>query len=381
MERSPIRPWMIVIAGLIGAALAAAALCLPELAAATRGEVAPGWPQRAPALITAFLAVYALIALLLSTAAVIAALARLRRRLAPMLAYRGPQRPDWTAPFDATGMLRLLPALAAGQGPSAQPPAGAAWLQQPVDRMAARGEAARLHYLALARSHFLTALILLAAVVALGLAQDYLRFALAPQAVPTAAAVLIVIGLVLLTALARLALDATVEPLTETMAQIPVERLETGLLRRAVELLEAVGADLKPVAETVPAAAAPLPDRLLGAVEAGQRAVVEAAEKMTATTGALAAAARSSAETVETTLRAIAARPEPTAAAAMADEAGLAQLRGAVEGLTALLERLSAERAEEVEDAVPSTEIVARPRGTPQLARELKQLLREIDAA
>ena len=244
-----------------------------------------------------------------------------------------------------------------------------------------RGEAARLHYLGLARSHFLTALVLLAAIVALGLAQDYARFALLPQTVPTAAAVLIVVGLVLLAALSRLALDAAVEPLIGTMAEIPVERLETGLLRRAVELLEEWETAPKPAGETAPTPAVEIPDRFLGVFEAGQRAIADAAERMTTTSGAVAVAARSSAETVETALRAMVSRIEATAEAGRADSAELAQLRSAIEALTDLLERLSSGRA----DADPGTALTAdtAPRqvtAAPQLARELRQLLAEIDA-
>ncbi len=374
------RPWVIISAGLIGGVAAVAAVCWPELAVAAPDETAPLLWDRLPALVTAFLAVYALIALALSTGFVIAAVISLRRRLAPMLAYRGPQRPDWLAPFEMTGMRRLLPALAAGQGPLARP-ASASWLQRPVDPATTRGEAARLHYLGLARSHFLTALILMTAIVALGLAQDYARFALLPQTVPTAAAVLIVVGLVLLAALSRLALDAAVEPLIETMAEIPVERLETGLLRRAVELLEEWEPVAKPVGEATPTPAVEIPDRFLGVFEAGQRAIVDAAERVTTTSGAVAAAARSSAETVETALREMASRIEATAEAGRADGAELAQLRGAVEALTDLLERLSSGRA----DADQGTALTADPAprqvmAAPQLARELRQLLAEIDA-
>ena len=378
------RPWMIIAAGLIGGLAAAAAVSWPELSGAAPGEIAPVLRDRLPALVTAFLAVYALIALALSTGSVIAAVIRLRRRLAPMLAYRGPQRPDWIAPFEATGMRRLLPALAAGQGLSARP-ASAPWLQRPVDCAVTRGEVARLHYLGLARSHFLTALILLAAIVALGLAQDYARFALLPQTVPTAAAVLILVGLALLAALSRLALDAAAEPLIETMAEIPVERLETGLLRRAVELLETAEPAAKPVGDAAPApvAVVAIPDRFPGVFEAGQRAIVDAAERMTAASGAVATAARSSAETVETALHAMAARVEATAASGRADGAELVQLRGAVEALTELLERLSSVRGEEDRVAPLDADPEARQplAAAPQLVRELKQLLAEIDAA
>ena len=54
-------------------------------------------------------------------------------------------------------------------------------------------------------------------------------------------AILIVAGLLLLAVMGRIAIDVTAEPLLETIAQLTVEPVEIGLLRRVVSLLEAGG--------------------------------------------------------------------------------------------------------------------------------------------
>ncbi len=364
------RPWLIVSASLLGAVVVAAAMVWPELSAVPRADLGTGLPTHLPALAIAFLAVFALGALLLTTGALVGAVLRLRRRLAPMVAYRGPARPDWAAAFEGSGLRRLAPPGRDG----ALPP------QRRLDPDRVRGEIARLDYIGLARAHFFSALIGLAAVVALGLAQDHARFALIAQPIPTVSAVLILVGLILLAALARLAVDVAAEPLVETISLIPVEHPEAGLLRRAVEILEAVRLAAATRGDGAPPPTPQLPDRLVEAIEDGHQSLVEAIGRMSEASDALGATTRSSLEALEASLRAAEARPRPPAEAEEADAAGLAELRGAVESLTALLERLSASRRTGDEaslDMVPTMRPAAME---PQLARELRKLLQEIDA-
>ncbi len=366
------RPWMIVLSSLSCGIVAAAALAWPEVSTAPRAEIVPVLLTHLPARTIAFLAVYALVALLLTTGALVGAVLPLRRRLAQMIAHRGPARLDWPVAFEASGLRSLAP-----KAPGLD---RTLLSERLLDPSRTRGEIARLDYLGLARSHFFSALVGLAAIVALGLAQDHARFSLLSQPIPTVSAVLILVGLILLAVLARLAIDVAADPLVETMSQIPVERAETGLLHRAAELLEGVRFAATARGEATPPPALQLPDRLVEVFEDGHRALIEAIGQMSAAADALGATTRSSVEALEARLHAAEARPQPPAEAGRADAEGFAELRDAVQSLTALLERLSAPRqtaSEATLDTVPAT----RPAATePQFARELRKLLQEIDA-
>jgi hypothetical protein len=364
------RPWVIVLVSAAAGIVAAAALIWPEAAAAPPADLAASLPELLPAPTVAFLAVYALAALLLTTGTLIGGLLRLRRRLAEMIAYRGPARVDWAAALTASG-LQLPRPTTLGNDAAALP-------LRLLDPERVRSEVARVNYLGLARAHFFSALVGLAAIVALGLAQDHARFPLLPQPIPTISTVLIVFGLILTALLARLAVDVAAEPVAETLSRVPAERPEAALLHRAIELLEAVRLAAATRAED--ALPAPmLPDRLVEAIEDGHRALIEAVGRMSAAAEALGATTRSSVETLEASLRASQARlatDEPV----HADAAGLGELRGAVEGLTALLERLAAppRAGPAAATAVLPEAPAAMPQ--PQLARELRRLLQEIDA-
>jgi hypothetical protein len=424
------RPWMIVLSSAIGAIVVGAALAVPEVLDAPRPEIGPMVLLHLPALAVAALAMYALCAMLLTTATLVAGTLRVRHHLARTASDRAPPQRDWVADFGANGFQQLAPRLAPALAQSTRAD-GRVVLQARFNPTETRSEIARLYYISLARSHFFSALIVLAGVVGLGLAQDHNSLPFLSGTIPTTSVILILVGLVLLAVLGRIAIDVTAEPLLETIAQLPAERVEVGLLRRAVELLEV--ACNAPASDTDRAPSAPpqLPERLVAVIEQGHHALLDAVGRLTANTQALGATLRSSVETLETTVRTSAAQQQPmdesavANAAALLDAVGrltantqalgatlrssvetlettvrtsaaqqqpmdestvanavaLPELQAAVEELTAVLQRLSASPSDTDEPPLAADPVSRRRMPAPRLARELQNLLREIEAA
>ncbi len=372
------RPWIIVLSSAVAAIAAAAVIARPELSAAAPSDIARNLLPHLPVLAVAMLAVYALGAVILTSGGLVAGVLRLRRELAraPSYAAAAALPLDWIAAFDATGLrwLAPLPGRLARVG-------GSLPAQCRVSPQEARVQTARLHYIGLARTHFFSALIGLAAIVSLGLAQSREPLPFLPGTVPTLPAVLILVGLLLLALLSRLAIDVTIEPLIEAVSRFPADPAEVGLLRRAVELLEAPRPAAAASAEGIPTATPEFPARLVDVLEEGQRALVDAIGRMSATTDALGATTRSSVEALEATLRRTTPRHQPGGEAGIAEAAGMTKLQTAVESLTAALERVAA-LAGAAEHAPSDADPAAgRWAPEPQLARELRQLLREIEPA
>jgi hypothetical protein len=368
------RPWMIVLASAIGAIVVGAAMVGPELLEARRFDFGSILLPRLSMLAVAALAVYALCAMLLATGTLIGDALAVRRRLGHIASYSRPTQRDWTAAFGSTEWHRLVPS------PVAEPArrAGASetiLLQRRFSADVARGEIARLHYLWLARTHFFSALIVLTALVGLGLAQDHGSVPLMLGEIPSISAILMIVGLLLLAILGRIAIDVSTEPLIEMISQLAAEHLEIGLLRRLVEVLDAV-CTATAVNVGAPASTFQLPERLEVVIEEGQRSLLDAARHLSATTDALGATIGSSVDALKTAISTAAAQLPPIAD--QGNEAfGFSELQVAVEALTALLERLT---------MVPDTSLGAdqaarREVQEPHLARELRQLLREIETA
>ncbi len=148
------------------------------------------------------------------------------------------------------------------------------------------------------------------------------------------------------------------------------------MLRRAVDLLaDRAGAQL-PQATAPAGAAAPMQERLGQVFEEGQRALVEAVGRLSATTDGLAATTRSSVEALEAAVRALEQREQMVTREIAVDAGGLADLREAVVSLTALLQAVRSPAAP------PGTalEPAGRPEREPDLAVELRKLLQEIEA-
>ena len=371
MRSMLMRPWMIVLSSAVGAIVAAGAMVGPELLQASRSDFGSMLLPRLSMLAVAAIAVYALCAMLLASGTLIGDALSVRRRLGRIGRYPRPAQSDWTTAFGSTELHRLLPS------PVADPArrAGAdetILLQHPFSAVAARAEIARLHYLWLARTHVFSALIVLAALVGLRLVQDHRSVPFLLAEIPAISAILMLVGLILLAILSRIAIDVATEPLIETISQLAAEHLEIGLLRRLVEVIEAVCT----VNVGAPASTLQLPGQLEAVIEEGQRGLLDAARHLSVTTDALGAKIGSSVDALMAAINMAAVQHPPTAD--RENEAfGFSELRSAVEALTAVIERLT---------TVPDTSLGAggaasRKVQEPHLAHELRELLLEIETA
>jgi hypothetical protein len=369
------RPWMIVLLSMACAILVAAALTGPEVLGAAR---AGSWTALIPGLsmlAVAALAVYALCAMLLATGTLLTETLVARHRLGRAGGYRTPAARDWIEALGTNGLHRLV------ARPATEPIQGAAAdsnIQLPgqFDPGAARREISRLHYIGLARAHVFSALIVLAALVGLGIAQDHEAARLALVTISTTPAMLILIGLILLAILSRIAVDVAGEPLIEAISELPAEGAETGLLRRAVEILESAAAAVN---SRGPLATLPLPDRLDTVIEENHRTLLDAIRHLSAATDALGATMRSSVDALGEAMSLT--RAQLPATADNGDTYKFAELQGAVEGLTAVLKGLAT--PPDIAEGPPiGADLTARPRAQqPRLAGELRQLLQEIETA
>ncbi len=372
------RPWMIVLTSAVVAIAAAAAMAGAILSLTRHAATMPVLLPLLPELAVVALGVYALCAVVLSAANLVALSLLLRRHFARTPAHRGPAGPDWTAALAGGGLRRLAPLLVTPQPRPARAD-GTVVLRRLFRPEEARREVGHLCYLWAARTHFFTALIALVAVVALGAAQQHGALPLVAGPIPTAAAGLIVVGLILLAVLARLAIDVSIDPLIDAVARSPAEPIEAALLRRAVELLEAARAGGPERGNEAPAAAMQIPARLADALEDGQRTLSQAIERLVAASDRLAALNRSSLEAIEARLRAAEQSQPAPGLPAPAETAELAQLREAMVALTDALQRIPATAmAAGAEPATKTDVAVHRPPAQPGLADELKRLLEDI---
>jgi hypothetical protein len=367
---------MIILSGAIGALAVAAALALLEAMKAPRAEIGVILLPHLPALAIAGLAVYALCATLLTTATMLAGILRLRHHLARNGADRVQAPRDWVTDFALNSFQQLAPRLASALAESAGADARVG-----LQTRLTRSGIARLYYISLARSHFFSALIVLTGVVGLGIAQDHGSLPYLSGATPTGSAILILVGLLLLAVLGRIAIDVTSEPLLEAISQLPAERVEVGLLRRTVELLEVTCNT--PASDGARGPSAPqLPERLVAVIEQGHQALLDAVGRLTASIQALETATRSSVETLETVVRPMAAEQQPIDENRIVDATAVPELRAAIEELTAVLQRLSASPEDTREPALATADPVPRRKiPAPRIAQELQRLLQEIEAA
>jgi hypothetical protein len=352
------RPWMIVFSSTIFALTVAAAITLPEVVNAPPSEITPMLLRHLPAFAVATLALYGLGTTLMVTTGLLAGAMQARQDLPP-------DRRDRVVAFGSNGFRELASKLAGTPTPPG--PANGAL-------NAARREITHLHYISLARTHFFSAMIVLAGIAGLGLAQDYASLPFAEGAIPTVSALLVFVGLVLLTVLGRVAIDVATEPLLEAMPQLSVER-ESQLLRRAVESLEQTSDAIRS-GETLALSPAQPDDRVLGVIEQSHHALLDAVDRLSAETQALGSTVQLSAEKIETTIRAAAIQQPPQ------DDTRSAELQTAIEELTGVLERLAAAPRSADEPALVA-DLAPHRRQTPppRLAGELRKLMQEIDAA
>jgi hypothetical protein len=375
------QPWIIVLSSASIAIASAAAMAWPALSLAPPAAIAPALMPLIPTLAVTLLAVYALSAIVLAAGNLVVLSLSLRRHLTHRAAHQGSSRPDWIAAFAASGLQRLAPLPAFPQPRSARPD-GTVVLQGPFCQREARKEVAQLYYIWAARTHFFSALIALAAAVALGVAQQHGAVPIVRGLIPIVPAGLVLVGLILLAILARLAIDVTIDPLIEAISGLPIEPINVALLRRAVELLEVALAQRADRDRSDPASILQVPDQLVGALENGHRVLSDAIERLSATTDGLASTTRTSIEALESTFRAAEQRQPPPTVSAIADPVELLHLRQAVIALTTALESILTGPSAASRDTVPGTDLAARHREVqPGIADQLKQLLQEIGTA
>jgi hypothetical protein len=371
--------WIIVLSSAIGAIVLATALAVAEVANAPRSDIVTILMPHLPVLAVGALGVYGLGALMLTTTNLVASMIWMRHHLGRAALGRTPVWQDWIAALGTNGFRRLATRSAQARPESAD---DSVVLPTPFTADEARREIARRNYICLARSHFLSVLIVLVGIVGLGLAQNHGALPFQTGVIPTLSAILIVAGLLLLAALGRIAIDVTAEPLLETIAQLTAEPEEIGLLRRVVSLLEA-GRDRSVADETIGELPARFPERLVAAFEEGHLPLLNAVSRLSEITQALESAMRTSVEAFETAMRSAAAQQRPVDDDKTVGAMSFPELQAAVEELTAVLRRLSAV-PENLQEATPLTSYAAVPARrnapAPGLARELRGLLQEIDA-
>ena len=373
------KPWIIVLSSALVAIAAAAGVALPELPLTPHSGIVQHLVPLLPTLVVTALAGYALCAILLTAASLVLSCLLLRHRVVGSPAQSGPTRPDWAAAFVASGLRRLMPPAAVPPRRSARAD-GTIVVQSRFRPEEARREMARLYHIWAARSHFFSALIVLTAAAALGLAQQHGALPQASGPIPTVPAALILVGLVLLAVLGRLAVDVAVEPLIELLSRLPAEPVDVALLRRAVELLEAGPVASSAQDDGALASVLQIPDRVVGVFEDGRRALFDAIEHLSATTDGLALSTRSAIEGLEAAVRDSERHQPPATEGAIPDAAGLSRLEEAVVALTAALERAPAPVPVGEQAAGHDSGFSGRD-ADPRLADELKQLLQEIGTA
>ena len=369
--------WIIVFSSAIGAVVLATALAVAEAVNAPRSDIGTILMPNLPVLAVGALGVYGLVAMMLTTTNLVASMIWMRHHLGRAGLARTPAWQDWIAALGSSGFRRLARRSARATLESADYNVVA---PAPFTAVEARREIARRNYICLARTHFLSVLIVLVGIVGLGVAQNHGALPFQTGVIPTLSAILIVAGLLLLAALGRIAIDVTAEPLLETIAQLTAEPEELGLLRRVVWLLEA-GRDHSAADGGTGELPARYPERLLAAFEEGHLPLLSAVSRLSEVAQALEVSMRTSVEVFETAMRSAAAQQRP-----VDDDGAMSfpELRAAVEELTAVLRRLSAV-PENMEQPTPLAGYAAVParrkEPAPGLARELRGLLQEIDAA
>jgi hypothetical protein len=371
--------WIIVLLSAIGAIVLATALAVAEVVNAPHYDIGTTLMPHLPVLVVGALGVYGLGAMMLTTTNLVGSMIWVRHHLGRAAPGRTPAWQDWIAALGTNGFRRLAMRSAQARLEGAD---DSVVLPAPLTADEVRKEIARRNYICLARSHFLSVLIVLVGIVGLGVAQNHGALPFQTGVIPTVSAILIVAGLLLLAALGRIAIDVTAEPLLETIAQLTAEPEELGLLRRAVALLEA-GHGPSAADDGIGELPSRFPERLVAAFEEGHLPLLDAVSRLSEITQALEAAMRTSVEAFETAMRSVAEQQRPVNDDRIVGAMSVPELQAAVEELTAVLRRLSAV-PENIEVATPHpgyAGVPARRKApAPGLARELRGLLQEIDA-
>jgi hypothetical protein len=313
-----------------------------------------------PQFAVVFLAVSAVVVLLLTTATVAADLMRVRFHLED---FRPALRREWIDAFAGTSLRRL-----AGRLLDLAPEEGTSGLllQSRFDAPEARREIRCLHRDWLLRAQFVTAFGLLAVIAALGVAQDYGHATLYGFLVPTGLGLGVLALLVLLFGCAWLVVTAMTEPFIDTVAGLPLPRVELRQLQALSALANGERGNARAASTAGPLAL----ERLAVALHEDRDTLRDAVARLSNAAVTLAQAAQTIAE-----------RRTPSREAA-ADPAATAQLQEAITALAAAIERMPAVATQPPADAAsPSAELPRRRRGgrRSDLGSELRRLISEFD--
>lgn len=369
----------IIVVSSVGLAIvAAAAVILPELISGSPAGIGAAVLALLPTMVVTAAAAYALCAVLLVAGDLIADALRVRHDIIRILSQSETRPGDWTAALDVSG-FRWMVAPFAVMPPASTEANGSIVLQAAFEPHQARRGVARRFYIAAARSQFFSALIVLAAGVVLGAAQSY-HLPFLSGLIPIVPAGLAMAGLVLLGLLARIAVDVATEPLIETISRLPAETPEAEWLRRVAELL---GRQLsgERMRDTVsPEAMRQASERLGTILEQDHRAMTEAIDRLSSAAEGLAIRTGSSLDAIEAAFRGFERRGQAATlnGAAETEPDTLTELRDAVRGLTAILQRVRETPALAEGNAEPPSSAPAR---APEIAFELRRLLQEIGAS
>jgi hypothetical protein len=187
------------------------------------------WPSMnsstAPALLVPGLAFYAGFAIVLVTTSIALDLCRVHRRIAR---FRAPTRSAWFAAFHGTGLSTLADRLL-----DLAPDGEELIVQSAFDAKVVRGELLHHHRDWLTRTHAFTAFTLLLLIAVLGLAHRYGDIPLTGLAVPIAETLTIIGVLVILGWFSLLTVATLSESLLNTVARLPLKRLDILLLFQA----------------------------------------------------------------------------------------------------------------------------------------------------
>jgi hypothetical protein len=361
------RTRMIVVAALCAALVFDAAWIWSGLAAAPNGASGATALHHWPVLVLAGLALYALVALLLTAATIILDTARVHSRLA---GFASPNLRDWRAAFAATGMGALANRMLDLAPTETERTRTRIVVQSRFDPAHARREIGRLYSASLVRAQFVTALAVILVFAIGGFIRNDMRLAIIPAATPAAPALASVGVLVLLGVLGWIIVEAAAEPLIETIANLPFERYDIELLRRLGGIAE--GGDAARLAASgvaLSSAISKLLERLVSALDEGRSSLVDAIAGLSAQaealTSAMQAAAQRGAEQGE-------------------GGADMAELRAAMTQLTALLDGLSGTSAQSpaglaTAAAMRKGEVAVVGASRSEISREVRDLLADLE--
>jgi hypothetical protein len=237
------------------------------------GYIWAGMVRDMPEIVANGLASYAIFVMVLATAAMLHGLRRVDLALAQFGAHAAPTYQGWAGIFEAACLSRLASQLI--HLTTATSPRGTTViiLGDPVNRYEARRAINRFYNNRLVRAQFFTAAGCVVVISALGLTPPEPLARILPGMAFPSRLVFWALAIVLASAFGRLAVQLTGNAVADMVAALPTEPIEIQLLRRIVALLESAPNTQSQTAGAPPAV---LLERLVSAIEGGQRSLIDA---------------------------------------------------------------------------------------------------------